>query len=203
MLPKSVQKLIEELSKLPSIGPKSAERLAFYLLNAPEEKSQALAEALLKLKHNLKSCEICHALTDESPCKICKNPARDQQTICVIEDYLDMVALEKTGCYKGVYYILGGVLSPADGVGPDDLKINGLEKRLKQIAVKEIILATNPTVEGETTAIYLAKRLRQLADQEKLTFNISRIARGLPVGGDLEYADEITITRAMEGRKEY
>jgi recombination protein RecR len=198
MLPKSLQKLIEELHKLPSIGPKSAERLAFYMLYRSEEANSELANAVAKLKGEIITCDICGTFTEKSPCEICESKERDKSIICVVEDPMDMIALEKTGQYKGQYHCLGGVLSPGDGIGPDDLKINELKSRITK-PVEEVILATNPTMEGETTAMYLQKVLKESNNKIKIT----RIARGLPVGGDLEYADEITIARSMEGRKEY
>jgi len=203
MLPKSIQNLIDELHKLPSIGPKSAERLAFYMLYRSEEANNELADAVAKLKGEIITCETCGTFTEKSPCQICESKERDKTQLCVVEDPLDMIALEKTGQYKGLYHVLGGVLSPDDGIGPDDLKISELKNRAKADLVEEIILATNPTMEGETTAMYVQRELKALKRTSGRALRITRIARGLPVGGDLEYADEITIARAMEGRREY
>lgn len=196
-LPKSVRDVIEELSKLPGVGPKSAQRLAIHLLHSPESRVKPLGEALLKLKENVIFCEECWNIAEHSPCDICDNPGRDKNVICVVEQILDVVALEKTLEFHGVYHVLHGALSPIDGVGPDQLKIEALLKRVGNGGVTEIILATNPSLEGEATALYIQRQLREF------TLRVTRIARGLPVGGDLEYADEVTLSRALAGRGEF
>ncbi len=191
-----VARLIEELSRLPGIGPKTASRLTFYLLRAPKEQALALAEAIRELKEKTTYCEICFNITDESPCAICRDPERDHTTICVVEEPLDVVAIERTGEYRGVYHVLHGAISPVEGIGPEDLRIKELLKRLREGEVREVILATNPNLEGEATAMYIYRLIRPLG------IKVTRLARGLPVGGDLEYADEITLARALEGRRE-
>lgn len=194
-LPKSVRNLIEELSRLPGIGPKSAQRLAIYLLHSPQNRIQPLGDSILKLKENVSFCEICWNITEENPCKICTDVARDKTAICVVENILDVVALEKTREFKGLYHVLHGALSPIDGIGPDELKLDALFARLSEGSnVEELILATNPSLEGEATALYVQKHV------QGIDLKITRIARGLPVGGDLEYADEVTLTRALSGR---
>jgi recombination protein RecR len=198
-LPSSVQNLIDELAKLPGIGPKTAERLAFYLLRSSNKDINALGQALLNLKGKIKTCSQCFNLSETDPCTICADNNRDTSKICVVEEPLDVLALEKTGEYKGLYHVLGGVISPIEGIGPDDLHIKEFLPRFSKNKnqVKEIILATNPSLEGEATAMYLKKLL------EPLGIKLTRIARGLPIGAELEYADEITLSRALEGRKEY
>ncbi len=205
-LPRSVRKLIEELSKLPGIGPKSAQRLAMYLLRSPDRKLTELGESILKLRENVVFCSTCWNISEESPCEICSSPERDKSSICVVEEILDVVALEKTKEFRGVYHVLHGALSPVDGIGPDQLKLGSLFSRVQagiekedgdKEKIKEIILATNPSLEGEATALYIQKNL----PSENL--RITRIARGLPVGGDLDYADEVTLSRALQGRSEF
>ncbi len=197
-LPKSVRKLIEELSKLPGIGPKSAQRLAIYLLHSPETKLKIFGESILNLKDDVVFCTNCWNIAENNPCSICSNVERDQSTICVLENILDVVAIEKTSEFKGVYHVLHGALSPIDGIGPDQLKFQALFDRLKNNPeIKEIILATNPSLEGEATALYIQKHLLESP------VSITRIARGLPVGGDIEYADEITLSRALKGRSTF
>ncbi len=196
-LPKSVRSLIEEFSKLPGIGPKSAQRLAIHLLHSPHSRIKPLGDAILGLKENVVFCEKCWNIAEESPCNICSNHGRDQSSICVVEQILDVVAIEKTGEYKGSYHVLHGVLSPIDGIGPDQLKLSELIFRVKDGGIKEIILATNPSLEGEATALYIQKQLCEF------DVKITRIARGLPSGGDLDYADEVTLTRALNGRSEF
>lgn len=199
ILPKSVQKLIDELAKLPGIGPKTAERLTFYLLRSSEKDIKSFGEAILNLKNKVKTCSICFNLSDQEPCVICGNKERDNSKICVVEEPLDILALEKTREYQGLYHVLGGAISPIEGIGPDNLRIKELLVRVKNSKgkIKEIILATNPSLEGEATAMYIKKLL------DPLEIKITRIARGLPIGAELEYADEITLTRALEGRKDY
>jgi recombination protein RecR len=197
-LPKSVRTLIEELSKLPGIGPKSAQRLAIHLLHSPSSRVTPLGEAILGLKENVMFCKICWNIAESDPCWVCSDGTRDQSIVCIVEDVLDVVALEKTGEFKGAYHVLHGALSPIDGVGPEQLKITELFDRIKiGGVVKEVILATNPSLEGEATALYIQKHLRDMG------VKITRIARGLPVGADLEYADEITLTKALQGRGEF
>ncbi len=197
IIPKNVEKLIEEFSQLPGIGPKTAERLTFYLLRSADSQIDELGRAVTQLKKNIRTCSICSNITETDPCLICSNTSRDNSLICVVEEPLDIVAIEKTGKYKGFYHVLGGVISPIEGIGPDELYVKELIERLKNKEVKEVILATNPSIEGEATALYLQKLIRPKE------VRITRIARGLPVGGDLEYADEITLVRALEGRLDY
>jgi recombination protein RecR len=194
--PAPVARLIEALQRLPGIGPKTAHRLTFFLLKRPVEEVRELSESLLAVKDRIVSCHTCFNVTDEDPCRICADPARDARLLCVVEEPNDLLAMERTGEYRGRYHVLLGALSPLDGVGPDDLKVKELLARLEGGETTEVILATNPNVEGEATALYLAKLLRPLG------IRITRIARGLPVGGDLEYADQVTLSRALEGRRE-
>lgn len=192
----SVERLIEELSKMPGIGRKTAQRITFYILKENKEEAQGLAQAILDVKEKVKYCSICFNITEADPCWICLDEKRDKSSICVVEEANDVLALEKTAEYKGLYHVLGGALSPLDGIGPDNLRIKELLTRLKD-DVKEVILATNPNVEGEATAIYLSKLIKPLG------VKVTRIARGLPVGGDLEFADQVTLTKAIEGRMEF
>lgn len=197
-LPKSIRVLIEELSKLPGIGPKSAQRLAIHLLHSPMSRVKPLGEAVLNLKENVMFCQACWNIAESDPCWVCSDGTRDQSIICVVEDVLDVVALEKTGEFKGAYHVLHGALSPIDGVGPEQLKIAELFERITRGGVvREVIIATNPSLEGEATALYIQRHLRDIG------VKITRIARGLPVGADLEYADEITLTKALQGRGEF
>jgi recombination protein RecR len=191
-----VARLIDELNKLPGIGPKSAARLAFYLLRSPKEQTQALAEAILDMKDRIVFCSVCFNITEEDPCAICQNQGRDRTKICVVEEPLDVIALERTNDYKGLYHVLHGALNYMEGVTPEQLKIEELMKRAQQDEVEEIILATNATTEGDATAMLINRQLARLG------VRTTRIARGLPMGGDLEYADEVTLSRAMEGRRE-
>jgi recombination protein RecR len=191
-----VSRLIGELGKLPGIGPKSAARLAYHLLRSPETEARELAEAIISVKEKTVLCSSCQNISDCDPCAICTSEERDASLVCVVKEPLDILALERTGRYKGQYHVLHGVISPMDGIGPDDLKIAELLDRLKTGQVKEIILATNPNLEGEATAMYIQ---RLLADQG---IRLTRLARGLPVGSDLEYADEVTLTHALESRQE-
>ncbi len=191
-----IENLIEQFAKLPGIGRKTAERLAFHILNMPKEYAAQMADALLDAKEKICFCEVCQNLTDVSPCAICSDTRRDRSTICVVESPKDVIAMEKMREYKGLYHVLHGALSPMDGVGPDDLQIASLLARIGAGGVNEVIMATNPTVSGEATAMYLCKLLKPLG------VRVTRIAHGLPVGGDLEYADEVTLLRAMEGRRE-
>lgn len=195
-VPKSVQNLIEAFERLPGIGPKTAQRLTFYLLHAPKEESQFLANATINMKDKTKICTICFHIGEEDPCQICADESRDKSTVMVVENPLDVLALEKAN-YKGLYHVLHGVISPLENIGPDEIHIRELLPRLKDGTVKEVILATNPTMEGEATAMYIQRLISPLG------VKVTRIARGLPVGSDLEYADETTLSRALEGRKEY
>ena len=194
-LPDPLIRLIEELQRLPGIGPKGAQRLAFYILKTPREQADRLMDAVRDVKECVTYCSICNNITDADPCVFCRNDARDHNVICVVEEPQNVTAIEKTREFKGVYHVLMGALSPLQGIGPDDLKIKGLLARIGN-GVSEIILATNPTVEGEATAIYLARLLKPLG------VKVTRIAMGVPVGSDLEYADEITMHKALEGRRE-
>jgi recombination protein RecR len=192
-----VSRLIEAFNKLPGIGPKSAQRLTYYLLRAPHEEAQALAQAILEVKEKIVLCSVCQNITDRDPCAICDDDQRDRSKICIVEEPLDILALERTGSYKGLYHVLHGVISPMDGIGPDELKVRELLARLKSPGeVQEIIMATNPNLEGEATAMYLTRLIAPLS------IRVTRLARGLPVGADLEYADDVTLTRALEGRQE-
>ena len=190
-----VSRLIEELGKLPGIGPKSAARLAYYLLRVPEAEAKALAEAIVAVKENTVLCSCCQNVTDSDPCAVCTNEERQHNMICVVREPLDILALERTGRYNGLYHVLHGVLSPMDGIGPEDLKIRELRERIETGSVEEVILATNPNLEGEATAMYIHRLLSPLG------IRVTRLARGLPVGGDLEYADEVTLTHALESRQ--
>jgi len=191
-----VAALVEQLTKLPSIGRKTAQRVAFYLLKAPQDQSADLADAIRRLRAAVKPCSTCHNLTPREPCAICADPRRDTDVLCVVEEGLDVEAIERTGRFSGRYHVLGGALSPLDGVGPDELNLDDLVRRVEDEETKEIIVATNPTVEGEATAAYVARLLKPLG------VSVTRIAAGIPVGGDLEYADEVTMSRALEGRRE-
>lgn len=196
IFPKSIAALIEHFQKFPSVGPKSAQRMAFYLLRMPKEEIEKFAQCMISAKENTKTCEICFNLSSSSPCEICTSTSRDRSTICVVSETKDLIAIEKTNEYKGLYHVLQGLISPMDGIGADDIRIKELLTRLTNEEVKEVILALSPSVEGEATSLYLSKLIKPFG------IKISRIAFGLPVGGDLEYADEITITKAIEGRRE-
>ncbi len=198
MLPPSLKKLIDELSRLPGIGPKTAQRLAVHLLRSPHSRIKPLGEALLSLQDGLSFCEECWHVTEESPCSICSDESRDKTQVCVVEEVLDVIAIEKTGKFEGLYHVLHGVLSPIDGIGADQLKMQELFDRLKNHPeIKELVLATNPSLEGEATALYIQK---QLGDRR---VSVSRIARGLPIGADLEYADSVTLGKALLHRTDY
>ncbi len=198
LLPESIQSLITALERLPGIGPKSASRLAFYLLRASEDVAQDLSSALANLKANTAFCQECFNITEAGHelCEVCDSPKRESSLICVVEEALDVLALERTGGFHGKYHVLQGVLSPIEGIGPDDLKIKQLVERVAHGGIKEVILATNPSMEGDTTAMYLSQQL------EPMGVKVTRLARGLPVGGDLEYADQNTLLRALSGRQE-
>jgi len=194
--PRPVTRLIEELSRLPGIGPKTASRLTFYLLRASDEQVRALAEALTQLKERITYCSQCYNISESSTCAICEDPSRDRGLLCVVEEPLDVLALERTQGYRGLYHVLHGVISPMEGIGPDDLRIPELVERVRKGHFREVILATNPSLEGEATAMYIHRQLTPLG------VRVTRLARGLPVGGDLEYADAVTLLRAIEGRRE-
>jgi recombination protein RecR len=196
-IPKSIEQAIEEFSKLPGIGMKSAERLTFYLLGKKNEDVERFGETIKKLKAGLRYCEVCQNFSTEAVCGICSDPKRDSSVLCVVEDPLDLIALEKANTYKGLYHVLHGVISPVDGMGPDDLKIAELLTRVKKGGVKEIILALNPSLEGEATSAYILRYLKPV------DIKITRIARGIPMGGDLNYADSHTLKKAFEGRSNY
>lgn len=189
-------RLVEEFYKLPGIGPKSAQRLAYYLLRMPLSEAQALAEAILEMKERVTFCNVCQNVTETNPCRVCGDVLRDREVICVVEEPLDVLAIERTGSYKGLHHVLHGAISPMDGIGPEDLKIAELLRRLDSGEVREVILATNPNLEGEATSMYLSRLITPLG------VKVTRLARGLPVGGDLEYADDVTLARALEGRQE-
>ncbi|MDB5096740.1 MAG: recR [Cyanobacteria bacterium RYN_339] len=193
---KPLARLIEELEKLPGIGPKSSQRLAFHLIKLPAQAVQNLAKAMVDAKEQIKFCSVCSNLSADDPCDICKSPARDRHTICVVAEPRDLVALERTREFKGTYHVLGGMISPLDGVGPEQLKIKELLVRLQGSEVNEVILAINPSVEGEATSLYLSRLIKPAG------VKVTRIAFGLPIGGDLEYADELTLVKALEGRRE-
>jgi recombination protein RecR len=193
----AIGKLVQEFSKLPGIGPKSAQRITFHLLRAPEEKTQALAEALVSLKQRVNLCSQCCNVTESDPCPICRNPQRDVTQVCIVEQPQDILALEHTGVYKGLYHVLHGAISPSEGIGADDIRTRELLARLQNNTVKEVILATNTNMEGEQTAMYLSRIITPLG------IKVTRLARGLPFGTELEYADDVTLTRALEGRAEF
>jgi recombination protein RecR len=195
-LPEPLARLVEQLQKLPGIGAKSAQRLAFHILRHPREEAEQLCDAIRDVKERVTYCSTCNNITDTDPCGFCTSATRDQRLICVVEEPQNVTVVEKTREFRGVYHVLMGTLSPLHGVGPDDLKIKGLLERVGSGGVDEVILATNPTVEGEATALYLARLLKPLG------IRVTRIAMGIPVGSDLEYADEVTMTRAMEGRRD-
>lgn len=195
-LPESLTRLIEELQRLPGIGPKGAQRLAFHVLKAPREQADRLAAAIHDLKERVTYCSVCNGITDVDPCAFCSSPDRDRHVVCVVEEPQNVGAIEKTREFKGTYHVLMGAISPLQGIGPDELKIKGLVARIGEGQINEVILATNPNVEGETTALYLARLLKPLG------IKVTRIAVGVPVGSDLEYADEWTMHKALEGRRE-
>ena len=192
----SLARLVQELNRLPGIGPKSAQRLAYYIIRLPDDEAYALADAVTSVKQNIVFCEECQNLTDASPCQICSDPRRDQTIICVIEDPLDVPAMERTRSFRGLYHVLHGVISPINGIGPDQLRLKELFSRLDRPEVTEMVVATNPTLEGEATAMYIRRH------QGRTDLRVTHLARGLPVGGSLEYTDETTLTRAFQGRQE-
>ena len=192
-----VSRLVDEFSRLPGIGPKTAQRLTYYLLRMPPEQARALADAINQIKDRVSLCSVCFNVTESDPCDVCSSPTRERDLICVVEEPLDILALERTASFTGVYHVLHGALSPVDGIGPSELKIDALIRRVTSSNVREVILATNPNVEGEATASYIARLLTPAG------VRITRLARGLPVGGDLEYADDVTLRRALEGRNAF
>lgn len=194
--PAPVARLVDELSKLPGVGNKTAQRLAFFIINMSDAEVRNLSQAIVDAKSKTKYCSICGNLTDIDPCSICGNASRDQSLICVVEEPRDVIAMEKTREFKGVYHVLHGAISPLEGIGPGDIRIKELLKRVGEAEIKEIIMATNPNVEGEATAMYISKLIKPLG------VKVTRIAHGIPVGGDLEYADEVTLAKALEGRRE-
>ncbi len=191
-IPDSIVRLIEEFSRFPGIGRKTAQRMAFHVLKSPNDQAVQLAQSVMDMKTKIQFCSVCNGITEDDPCGICTDPKRDQSSICIVEDAADVYTFEKTNAFQGVYHVLGGVLSPLDGIGPDDLHINGLIDRAKPGT--EVVIATNPSIEGEATSLYIAKLLNGKS------VKVTRLARGLPMGGDLEYIDDATIMRAMEGR---
>ena len=193
----AINRLIQEFNKLPGIGPKSAQRITYYLLRAPGELTRSLAEAILSLKQKVTFCSVCFNVTESDPCAICRNSERDNNKICIVEQPQDILAIEHTGIYKGLYHVLHGAISPTEGVGTEDIRINELLNRLQDSPVEEIILATNTNLEGEQTALYLSQVISPLG------IRVTRLARGLPFGTELEYADDVTLTRAIEGRQEF
>ncbi len=193
----TIRRLIQELNKLPGIGPKSAQRLAYYLLRAPEEEARLLSDAILSMKQKVKLCSVCFNMTESDPCTLCQGDQRDHTRVCIVEQPQDILAIEHTGIYKGLYHVLHGAISPTEGVGVSDIRVKEILERLRSNPLEEVILATNTTLEGEQTAMYLS---RLIAPQG---IKVTRLARGLPYGSELEYADDITLTRAIEGRQEF
>ena len=192
----SLTRLIQELNKLPGVGPKSAQRLAYYMIRLPDVEAYALADAITAVKQSVVFCQECQNLTDSSPCTICADSQRDREILCVVEDPLDVLAVERTRCYRGLYHVLHGAISPLNGVGPEQLKIKELLARLNENDITELVIATNPTLEGEATAMYIRRNL------DRGNLMVTHLARGLPVGGSLEYSDEMTLSRAFQGRQE-
>jgi len=205
ILPKSVEKLIESFAKLPGIGPKTANRLTFYLLHVPQTELDQFSEAVHNLKNHTVFCSVCFNIGETDPCIVCSDPDRDSSIVCVVEQPIDIISLEKTGKYKGLYHVLHGAINPLNNIGPDEIRIAPLLDRIRSGKIKEIILATNPNMEGEATAMYIKREILNLKSQiSNLNgISITRLAHGLPVGGDIEYADEVTLSRAVEGRREY
>ncbi|TSB44648.1 recombination mediator RecR [Alkalicoccobacillus porphyridii] len=194
--PEPIAKLIDGFMRLPGIGPKTASRLAFYVLDMKEDDVLDFAKALVNAKRNLTYCSVCHNITDQDPCQICEDKSRDQSMVCVVQESRDVMAMEKMREYPGQYHVLHGAISPMEGIGPEDIKVPELIKRLQDDTIQEVIIATNPTIEGEATAMYISRLVKPTG------IKVTRIAHGLPVGGDLEYADEVTLSRAIEGRRE-
>lgn len=205
ILPRAVQRLIESFEKLPGIGPKSAQRLAFYLLHVPEEELGEFADNLKKLKSNTVLCSVCKNVAEADPCTICVNPGRDEHIICVVEQPTDVLSIERTGKYHGLYHVLHGSIDPLNNIGPDEIYISDLLRRLSSRGsqISEVILATNPNMEGEATAMFIQKQIANLSAQIENEVRVTRLAHGLPMGADIEYADDVTLARALEGRREY
>ena len=196
-----MDRLVESLKRLPGIGEKSATRLAYFLLSAPEDLTVELSEAIARLQRDTVVCDSCFTLSDRSPCPVCAHPDRDASLICVVEEPADMAAIERSGSFKGLYHVLGGALSPIDGIGPETLRVHELESRAEDKDVKEVILATNPTAEGDATAYFIADRLELRNREAGASIRVTRIASGMPLGGDLEYADHVTVSRAIKNRR--
>lgn len=194
--PRALNSLIEELCRLPGIGEKTAQRLAFFILRTPKVRAERLAQAIVEVKEKIIFCSVCGSITETDPCPLCTDPSRDRSLICIVEDPSDVLHIERTGAYKGLYHVLMGALSPLDGIGPEQLRIDALVKRVEAGGVRELICATNPNMEGEATVLYLAKLMKPRG------IRLTRLAHGLPVGGQLEYADEITLSRSLEGRRD-
>ncbi len=205
ILPAPLTKVIESFEKLPGIGPKSAQRLTFYLLHLPQEELERFANNLIGLKKNTVLCSVCKNVTQSDPCPVCSNPSRDISMICIVQEPTDVLAMEKTGAYHGRYHVLHGAIDPLNNIGPDEIYLEDVIKRLQQPGdiTQEIILALNPSMEGEATALYIQKRITQVGDDLKKSYRVTRLAHGLPVGADIEYADEVTLRRALDGRREY
>lgn len=205
LLPRALSRLIESFEKLPGVGPKTAQRLAFYLLHVPAEELDQFGDRLKALKSSTVLCSVCKNVAEEDPCGICSDPSRDQSVICVVEQPTDVLSIERTGKYKGLYHVLHGSIDPLNNIGPDELYIEDLVRRTtnQEPKIKEIILATNPNMEGEATAMYIQKKLSALSSHLSAQIKITRLAHGLPVGADIEYADDVTLTKALEGRREY
>ena len=207
IVPQAIKKLIESFEKLPGIGPKTAARLTFYLLHVPQKQLDEFSEAIGELKKNTVLCSICFNVSETDPCPICADKNRDKSVVCVVAQPLDVLAIEKAGNFKGVYHVLHGLINPLENIGPDELRINELIQRIKNspLPIKELILATSPTMEGEATAMYIANKVGELKtkDQRLKALKVTRLGQGLPTGGDLEYADEMTLLKALEGRREY
>ncbi len=204
-LPRSIRNLIDHLQRLPGVGPKTAARLAFYLLNFPQAYLANFAQAIVDLKQKTKRCSICHGIDEKNPCQICSDPKRDKKIVCVVERALDILAIEKTGRYSGVYHVLGGAINPLEQIGPDNLTIKELLERIKEGFIREVIVATNPTMEGEATAMFLKSEVAKITKGNgfKEEIKVTRIGHGLPIGADLEYADELTLTKSLEGRQNF
>ncbi len=205
ILPKSVEKLIESFERLPGIGPKTASRLTFYLLHVPQEELDEFSDSLKNLKNKTVYCSKCFNIGESDPCVVCASLDRDESTVCVVEQPIDILSLERTGKYRGIYHVLHGAINPLNNIGPDEIKIAELLRRVKSGKIKEVILATNPNVEGEATAMYIRREISNVKSQMSnlSDLKVTRLAHGLPVGGDLEYADEVTLSRSLEGRQEY
>jgi recombination protein RecR len=200
-IPRAIQKLTESFERLPGIGPKTAQRLTFYLLHVPQAFLDEFSQSVSRLKENTKVCSLCFSIDETDPCSICSDPTRDQTKICVVEQPLDVLAIEKSGSYQGLYHVLHGVINPLDNIGPDELHIYDLLPRLKNAKIAELILATNPTMEGEATAMFISQMLKKNRISNEI--KLSRIGRGLPTGADLQYADDLTLKKALEGRREF